>query len=110
MGTDGPHPLGRNAYLLHSTRPGCELYIGAAVQERERGITITSAATTCFWKEHCINIIDTPGHVDFTLEVPAFCLHLCWTCQFCRSHGPQPSSAFIPCFLCWPACCPGPHT
>ncbi len=64
----------RILYYTGKTYKMGEVHDGAAVmdwmvQEQERGITITSAATTCFWKDHRINIIDTPGHVDFTVEV-----------------------------------------
>lgn len=64
----------RMLYYTGKTYKIGEVHEGTAVmdwmvQEQERGITITSAATTCFWKNHRINIIDTPGHVDFTVEV-----------------------------------------
>jgi len=64
----------RMLYYTGRTYKMGEVHEGAAEmdwmeQERERGITITSAATTCYWKNHRINIIDTPGHVDFTVEV-----------------------------------------
>ena len=64
----------RILYYTGKTYKIGEVHEGAAtmdwmVQEQERGITITSAATTCFWRDHQINIIDTPGHVDFTVEV-----------------------------------------
>ena len=64
----------RILYYTGKTHKIGETHDGTAImdfmeQEQERGITITSAATTCFWKNHRINIIDTPGHVDFTVEV-----------------------------------------
>jgi elongation factor G len=64
----------RVLYYTGKTHKLGEVHEGTTVmdwmpQEQERGITITSAATTCFWREHRINIIDTPGHVDFTIEV-----------------------------------------
>ncbi len=91
----------RALYYTGKTYKMGEVHDGAAVmdwmiQEQERGITITSAATTCYWKDNKINIIDTPGHVDFTVEVERSLRILDGMIAiFCAVGGVEPQSETI---------------
>jgi len=91
----------RILYYTGRTHKLGEVHEGAAtmdwmVQEQERGITITSAATTCFWKDHRIQIIDTPGHVDFTVEVERSLRVLDGSVAvFCAVGGVEPQSETV---------------
>ena len=91
----------RILYYTGVTHKIGEVHEGAAtmdwmVQEQERGITITSAATTCVWKDHQVNIIDTPGHVDFTVEVERSLRVLdSAVAVFCAKGGVEPQSETV---------------
>ena len=91
----------RVLYYTGKTHKIGEVHDGAAtmdwmVQEQERGITITSAATTAFWKDHQIQIIDTPGHVDFTVEVERSLRVLDGAVAvFCAVGGVEPQSETV---------------
>ena len=91
----------RILYYTGKTHKIGETHDGAATmdwmaQEQERGITITSAATTCYWKDHRINIIDTPGHVDFTVEVERSLRVLDGSVTvFCAKGGVEPQSETV---------------
>ena len=91
----------RILYYTGITHKIGEVHDGAATmdwmeQEQERGITITSAATTCFWQDHRVNIIDTPGHVDFTIEVERSLRVLDGSVAvFCSVGGVEPQSETV---------------
>ncbi|MEK7817225.1 MAG: GTP-binding protein, partial [Actinomycetota bacterium] len=91
----------RILYYTGRTHKMGEVHEGAAVmdwmeQEQERGITITSAATTCDWGDYCINLIDTPGHVDFTVEVERSLRVLDGAIAlFCAVGGVEPQSETV---------------
>ena len=91
----------RILYYTGKTHKMGETHDGGATmdwmeQEQERGITITSAATTCYWNDHRINIIDTPGHVDFTVEVERSLRVLDGSVTvFCAKGGVEPQSETV---------------